>query len=60
MLDQIKTDIEEALEFGDCTSHPIHRMAHSENVLSMGTGATDNACMMCSPSSNTRCSHTSC
>ena len=56
----IEEEIEDLFEADIDTSHPVHRLKSGHDVLSVGTGATDNACQMCSPSSNTRCSHMRC
>jgi hypothetical protein len=59
-ISEIEHKLEASLELNNDHSHPLHNLVHSESVLSMGTGSTDNACQVCSPSSQTRCAGYTC
>lgn len=58
MLDFEFQELEDELEqlVGSSeTLHPIHRVVYEGGALVTATGSTNSACMLCSPSSNTRC-----
>lgn len=59
MLDFVgEVDVEEELETifsNDDLRHPIQRVVLEGGSLVTATGSTTNACMMCGPSSGTRC-----
>jgi hypothetical protein len=53
-----EVDVEEELDTifsNDDLRHPIQRVVHEGGSLVTATGSTSNACVMCSPSSGTRC-----
>ncbi|WGW03625.1 hypothetical protein [Tropicibacter oceani] len=45
----------EALLGAQDEMHPIHRVVYQGGALVTATGSTSNACVICSPSSGTRC-----